>query len=307
MFPFTLQQLEILKTIAVEQSFTKAASMLHLSQPTLTKHIKKLEKNLGLLLINRERKQIFLTQDAKIFLQYSNRILELSNKSCEIIVDLKNCDRRNLIIGTNPIIDTYLMPHILALFIQNYPQIKLNIEVNSTRIIAKKIITQKIDIAVVNDKISNNLKENFTIKPFVYDELNLVIANYHTFTNRKTINKKDLDRLNFITLNSNSPIQKFIDNTLIKNKIETKQLKTILQLNSLEAIKKAVSLGLGAAFLLSSAIEKEIKLKTIEIIKIETIQMERKFFLISNLNGSKSKAFKFFYNELTRLKTTAVN
>jgi DNA-binding transcriptional LysR family regulator len=61
--------------------------------------------------------------------------------------------------------------------------------------------------------------------------------------------------LNFITLNANSTIRKFIDNILIQNQIQTKQLKVIMQLNSIEGIKTAVSLGVGAAFV-SSAIER---------------------------------------------------
>jgi DNA-binding transcriptional LysR family regulator len=65
--------------------------------------------------------------------------------------------------------------------------------------------------------------------------------------------------LNFITLNANS-IRKFID-ILIQNQIQTKQLKVIMQLNSIEGIKTAVSLGVGAAFVSSSAIEKEMELK----------------------------------------------
>jgi DNA-binding transcriptional LysR family regulator len=59
--------------------------------------------------------------------------------------------------------------------------------------------------------------------------------------------------LNFITLNANSTIRKFIDNILIQNQIQTKQLKVIMQLNSIEGIKTAVSLGVGAAFVSSSA------------------------------------------------------
>ena len=100
----------------------------------------------------------------------------------------------------------------------------------------------------------------------------------------------------FITLNSNSTIKKFIDNTLIKNQIETKQLKTILQLNSIESIKTAVSLGLGAAFVSSSAIEKEIQLKTIAIIKIENIKINRKLSIISNPECYKSKAFDYHHD-----------
>jgi DNA-binding transcriptional LysR family regulator len=92
---------------------------------------------------------------------------------------------------------------------------------------------------------------------------------------KKNNTKEDLYHLNFITLNSNSTIRKFIDNILIQNQIETKQLKIIMQLNSIEGIKTAVSLGLGAAFVSSSAIEKEIELKTIEILKIENIRITR--------------------------------
>ena len=61
---------------------------------------------------------------------------------------------------------------------------------------------------------------------------------------QKTINKDDLYHLNFITLNSNSTIRKFIDNILIQNDIETKQFNVIMQLNSIEAINTAKQLAM---------------------------------------------------------------
>jgi DNA-binding transcriptional LysR family regulator len=307
MLPFTLQQLRILKAVATEKNFTKAAAVLYLSQPSLSKQIKTLEKNLDTLLINRERNKISLTESGKVLLQYSERILALCEESCRALIDLKNGDRGNLTVGASQTIGTYLMPRILALFAQNYPQIDLKVQVNSTRIIAKNIINREIDIAVVGGEISDDLKKNLTIQPFVYDELSLIISKSHPFAKKKKINKEDLYCLDFITLNSNSTIKKFIDNILIQNQIETKQLKTILQLNSIEGIKTAVSLGLGAAFVSSSAIEKEIKLQTIAIIKIDNIKINRKLSIISNPECYKSKAFEFFYNELTRLKNKIEN
>jgi DNA-binding transcriptional LysR family regulator len=307
MLPFTLQQLRILKAVATEKNFTKAAAVLYLSQPSLSKQIKTLEKNLDTLLINRERNKISLTESGKVLLQYSERILALCEESCRALIDLKNGDRGNLTVGASQTIGTYLMPRILALFAQNYPQIDLKVQVNSTRIIAKNIINREIDIAVVGGEISDDLKKNLTIQPFVYDELSLIISKSHPFAKKKKINKEDLYCLDFITLNSNSTIKKFIDNILIQNQIETKQLKTILQLNSIEGIKTAVSLGLGAAFVSSSAIEKEIKLQTIAIIKIDNIKINRKLSIISNPECYKSKAFEFFYNELTRLKNKIQN
>ena len=307
MLPFTLQQLRILKAVATEKNFTKAAEILYISQPSLSKQIKTLEKNLDILLINRENNKISLTENGKVFLQYSERILALCEESCRALIDLKNGDRGNLTVGASQTIGTYLMPRVLALFAQNYPQIDLKVQVNSTRLIANNVLNREIDIAVVGGEIPNELRKNLTIKHFVEDELSLIISKSHPFAKKKKINKENLYYLNFITLNSNSTIRKFIDNILIQNGIETKQLKIIMQFNSIEGIKTAVSLGLGAAFVSSSAIEKEVELKTIEILKIENIQITRTLSIISNPDSYKSKAFHLFYNELCTLKHTIEN
>ena len=307
MLPFTLQQLRILKAVATEKNFTKAAEVLYLSQPSLSKQIKRLEKNLDILLINRENNKISLTENGKVFLQYSERILALCEESCRALIDLKNGDRGNLTVGASQTIGTYLMPRVLALFAQNYPQIDLKVQVNSTRLIANNVLNREIDIAVVGGEIPNELKKNLTIKDFVEDELSLIISKSHPFAKKKKINKENLYYLNFITLNSNSTIRKFIDKILIQNGIETKELKIIMQFNSIEGIKTAVSLGLGAAFVSSSAIEKEVELKTIEILKIENIRITRTLSIISNPESYKSKAFDLFYNELCTLKRTIEN
>jgi DNA-binding transcriptional LysR family regulator len=307
MLPFTLQQLRILKAIATEKNFTKASEMLYLSQPSLSKQIKTLEKNLDILLVNRENNKISLTENGKVFLQYSERILALCEESCRALIDLKNGNRGNLTVGASQTIGTYLMPRVLVLFAQNYPQIDLKVQVNATRLIANNVLNREIDIAVVGGDIPDELKKNLTIQHFVEDELSLIISKSHPFAKKKKIDKENLYYLNFITLNSNSTIRKFIDNILIQNGIETKQLKIIMQFNSIEGIKTAVSLGLGAAFVSSSAIEKEIELKKIKVLKIENIKITRTLSIISNPECYKSKAFELFYNELCTLKHTIEN
>lgn len=303
--PFTLQQLRILKAVASEKSFSRAAEILFVSQPSLSKQIKNLENRLGILLLNRENNTISLTEGGKIFLQYSERILALCEESCRALNDVKNGDRGNLTVGASQTIGTYLMPRVLALFAQNYPQISIKVQVNSTRIIAKNVVNREIDIAVVGGEIPEELKKNIEIEKFVEDELILIIPKSHPFAlkNKKRINKDDLYNLNFITLNSTSTIRKFIDNILIQNNIKIKEFNIILQLNSIEAIKTAVSLGLGAAFVSSSAIEKEIELKTIEVMAIENIKITRTLSIITNQECYRSKAVEFFYNQLLTLKT----
>ena len=302
--PFTLQQLRIFKALATEKSFTHAGEVLFISQPSVSKQIKTLEDHLGILLLNRNGNKISLTDAGNIFLQYSERILALCEESCRALNDLKDGERGNLKIGASQTIGAYLMPRVLTLFAQIYPQINLNIDIDSTRLIAKKVADRMIDIAIVGGDIPSYLKNNLEIENFIEDELVVIIPKLHPFARmeKKTVSKEDLYNLNFITLNSNSTIYKFINNILIKNDIQTKQFNVIMELNSVEAIKTAVSLGLGAAFVSSSAIEKEIELKTVEIIAIENLKITRTLSILTSTDSHRSKAFDLFYKQLWLLK-----
>ena len=94
--PFTLQQLRIFKAIASEKSFTEAAEILFVSQPSLSKQMKTLENRLGILLLTRTGNKISLTEAGDVFLQYSERILALCEESCRALNDLKDGERGNL-------------------------------------------------------------------------------------------------------------------------------------------------------------------------------------------------------------------
>ena len=173
--PFTLQQLRILKAIAAEKSFTRAADILFVSQPSLSKQIKALENRLNISLINRENNTVSLTEAGKLFLDYAERILALCEESCRALNDLKTGDRGNLTVGASQTIGTYLMPRVLALFAQNYPQMNIKVQVDSTRIIAKNVMDKEIDIAVVGGNVPEELQKNLEIEDFVNDELILII------------------------------------------------------------------------------------------------------------------------------------
>ena len=309
MYPFTLHQLRILRAVATEKNLTEAANLLYLSQPSVSKQIRILEKNLDISLIDREKNKISLTENGKVFFEYAERILSLCEESCRSINDLKNGERGHLRIGASQTIGIYLLPRVLSLAAKNYPQIHFKVQVNSTRIITKNLINKEIDVAIVGGEIPNDFKfkKNLKIETFLSDEFRLIVGKSNPLRNQQSITKPELYDLNFISLTANSTIRQFIESILSQNGIEPKKFKIIMELNSIEAIKTAVSLGLGAAFVSSSAIEKEIELKKIQILKIENIQIARQIFLISHLETYKSKAFQFFYNQLVRLKNNLSN
>src|SRR6476646_2792003 len=307
MFPFTLQQLRILKAIATEKNLTKAADILYLSQPSLSKQIKTLEKNLSVVLIKRENNKISLTENGEILLHYSERILPLSEECCRVFIDLKNGERGNLTIGASQTISRYLLPKVLELFVKNYPQINLEINVNSTKMTTKSVKNREVDLGLVSGEIPNEFKKQILAEPFLEDEILLIVPKSHYLASKLLLSKKDLYQLNFITLNSSSTFQKFIDNSLIQNQIEINRLKIILQLNSMEGMKAAVSLGLGVAFISSLAIEKEMELKTIKILQIENMNISQPVSILTNPKFLKGKALQFFSMELAKLKNNLEN
>jgi DNA-binding transcriptional LysR family regulator len=302
--PFTLQQLRILKAVAAEKNFTRAAEILYISQPTLSKQIKLLESRLGVLLIDRQARNFSLTEAGKIFLRYSERILTLCEESCRSLNDFKNGDRGSLIVGASQTVGTYLIPRILSLFAQNYPQINFKIQVESTQNISKSILNRQIDIAIVGGLVPEELKKDLQIEDFVEDNLCLILPKSHPFIlgKKKFIKKSELYSLNFISLKPASTVQKFIDGILVRNDIQIEKFNIIMELNSIEAIKTAVDLGIGAAFVSSSAIEQEILSKTISVIKIKNTKITRPISILTNPQSYKSKAFQFFYRELSQLK-----
>lgn len=307
MFPFTLQQLLILQTIATEKNFTKAADLLYLSQPSVSKHIQRLEKNLNVNLIRREKNKIFLTAHGKILLQYSERIVYLSQECCRVFIDFKKNERSTFTIGVTPTIEKYLLPKAMELFVKTYPQIDLKIERNSIRRITRKIRNSKIELGLVNPQILNEFQKQGFIQPFINDEIRLIVPKSHFLVSKGFFNPKDLYSLHFITLNSNLKFRKLMDDSLLQNQIETNRFKIILELNSIESVQIAVSLGLGVAFLFSSMIEKERKLKTIQILKIESITQKQPFSILSHSKASQAKVFQFFSLELWKPKENLEN
>ena len=97
-FPFTLDQLRILRAIAIEGSFKRAAESLYLSQPALSLQIQNLEKHLNTSLFERHKKQIRLTDSGKLLLRYGNRVLALCEETYRAVADLQNLQGGTLIV-----------------------------------------------------------------------------------------------------------------------------------------------------------------------------------------------------------------
>lgn len=302
--PFTLDQLRILKAIAAEGSFKKAAESLYISQPAVSLQIQNLEKQLNIPIFDRANRKAIFTEEGDTLLRYGNRILSLCDETCRAIEDLKTLQGGTLIIGASQTTGTYLMPRLIGLFRHKYPQIAVQLQVHSTRRVAWSVANGQVNLAVVGGKVPDELKETLLITPYVEDELALILPKLHPFSKVEVIQKEDLYRLRFITLDKQSTIRKVIDIVLNEHGIDSNRFKIEMELNSVEAIKNAVQSGLGAAFVSISAIAKELELGILHWVKIDGVTIKRTLSIITNPNRYRSKASEIFSKEILTLFVT---
>ncbi len=296
--PFTLDQLRILKAIAAEGSFKRAADSLYVSQPAVSLQVQNLERQLDVPLFDRGGRRAQLTEAGHLLLSYGDQILTLCQETCRAIEDLQNLQGGTLVIGASQTTGTYLMPRLIGLFRQRYPEVVVQLHVHSTRRTCWSVVNGQIDLALIGGEVPSETLENLEVIAYTEDELALILPPFHPLAQVKTISKEDLYKLQFIALDSQSTTRKVIDQILAGGDIDIRRLKVEMELNSIEAIKNAVQSGLGAAFVSVSAIEKELQLGVLQQVYVENVVVKRVLSLIFNPNRYRSKAAEAFSREI---------
>lgn len=296
--PFTLDQLRILKAISTEGSFKRAADSLYVSQPAVSLQVQNLEKQLNVPLFDRGGRRAQLTEAGHLLLSYGEKVISLCQETCRAIEDLQNLQGGTLIVGASQTTGTYLLPRMIGLFRQKYPDVSVQLQVHSTRRTSWAVANGQVDLAIIGGEVPTELQETLSVIPYADDELALILPVFHNLAREEAIQKEDLYKLKFITLDSQSTIRKVIDKVLARYEIDPKRLKIEMELNSIEAIKNAVQSGLGAAFVSTTAIEKELQMGVLHRAKINDVTVGRTLSVIVNPNRYCSKAAEAFGKEI---------
>ncbi len=292
--PFTIDQLRILRAIAREGSFKKAADTLYVTQPAVSLQIQNLEKQLEVCLFDRGGRKAQLTEAGEVLLNYSEKILNQCDEACRAIEDLQNLKGGSLVIGASQTTGTYLMPRMIGLFRQKYPEVAVQLQIHSTRRTGWSVANGQLDLAIIGGELPQELNELLHVVPYASDEIALVLPQKHSFAKMTELSKEDLYRLNFVSLDSQSTTRKVLDKLLAGSGLDVHRLRIEMELNSLEAIKNAVQSGLGAAFLPVVSIERELVSGTIHKPIVADLTVRRQLKLISHPARYTSRAAEAF-------------
>ena len=296
--PFTLDQLRILRAIVREGSFKKAADTLFVTQPAVSLQIQNLEKQLEICLFDRGGRKAQLTEAGKVLISYCDSILNQCQEACRAIDDLQNLKGGSLVIGASQTTGTYLMPRMIGLFRQKYPEVSVQLQVHSTRRTGWSVANGQIDLAIIGGELPSELNEMLDVTSYARDELALVLPITHPLAKLTELSKEDLYRIKFISLDAQSTTRKVLDQLLSNSGLDIQRLRIEMELNSLEAIKNAVQSGLGAALLPVVSIDRELAAKTLCKPKVIDLKVQRELKFIRHPARYCSRAAEAFVKDI---------
>ncbi|MBY6037525.1 LysR family transcriptional regulator [Fictibacillus nanhaiensis] len=190
-----IRQLTYFNEVAKYKSFTKASSVLHLSQPALSKMVKNLEDELEMELLDRSSRQIELTEAGEIVFEQSKMILESLDNLSANLYDLMNLKKGKIKIGIPPLIGFLFFPKIIKEFKTLYPDIQIQMIERGANKVQQEVNDGLLDLAVVVYPMN---QEEFDVISFVTEKLMLFVHSSHPFANRKDIEMKELHDESFI-------------------------------------------------------------------------------------------------------------
>ncbi|WP_452223204.1 LysR family transcriptional regulator [Lacinutrix chionoecetis] len=186
----TITQLSYVLAVAEHQNFTKAAEKCFVTQPTLSMQIQKLEDQLDILIFDRSKKPIELTEVGRKIVSQARNIVNESNRIQDIVDQQKGFIGGEFKLGIIPTVMPTLLPMFLKTFIKRYPKVKLRIEELTTEEIITRINDGNLDAAIAATPLENDtIKERVLyFEPFV-----AYIPQNHRLNSKKTIDTADLD------------------------------------------------------------------------------------------------------------------
>ncbi len=238
---FDLHQLSHFLAVAKAGNFTRAAEAVGLSQPALSRSVQKLEKIVGEPLFERQPRGVKLSEIGSFFLVRAKKIRDLVDDTFAELNEAS--DRGEIRLAVIPTIAPFLLPTVLRKFSRRHPEIKIQVQEDTTQNILRLCKDGEIDLAIVALPITEKYLE---VEPLFEDELILVLPKGHALEGKKKIRLSDIQEYPFITLDEQHCLS---DNIAEFCKRQSFAPITIERTNQLATIQELVSLQHGISII----------------------------------------------------------
>ncbi|HWS22936.1 MAG TPA: LysR family transcriptional regulator [Anaerolineales bacterium] len=287
-----VDRLNVFLHVADSLSFSIAAQQLHLSQPTVSKHINELEKEINANLFERSPGGVQLTEAGQTLVPLARKMvrdnLDLQNMMGAIDHEVSG----HLNIACSTTAGKYILPQLAARFRQRNPGVRISISHCSQENISSKLLGHEADLGVISVEITHAPLE---CQYFFTDFINLILPASHPWANRTSIEPDELLEVPILMREPTSGTRHVLQAELAKHEIRVENLNILLEVGSAEAIVACVSAGLGAAFVSQLASASARAIGCVVEVPVNGLDLKRKICIGRKSMGPPNRAMDAFW------------
>ena len=192
-----LHQLRYFIAVARLRNFSRAADRCHVSQPSLSQQIMKLEDELGERLFERTKRKVELTPVGELFLEHAVHVTDEIELARDAVRDVRTLVRGRVIFGALPTIAPYYLPARLRTFAERFPGIEVVVNEDTTAKLAQAVLDKEIDLALVSLPINGR---GLLVEKLFDEELLVVMPTNHRLATKAKLSLRDMKDERFILM-----------------------------------------------------------------------------------------------------------
>ena len=269
-----LNQLKLFYLAVKRGSLSAAAIALNITQPAVTKGIKRMEEHYEVGLIRRFGKKPELTEAGVTLYGFADKIFELEKLAEDCLQDYQQEKRRHLHIHSSESFGAYYLPAIIKRFNETNPHIRVTVDILSNKHVVGNTLDLQNDVGFISNPVKH---KKLIVREVLDDELVIIVPPDHSFRSKESLNPKELEGQVMVMHEKGSVFDEVIHRYMKENGIS---FSMPITLSNNEAIKRAVEAGMGIAMISRGVVNKEIQANKLAAIPLADQSIGRKFYIV---------------------------
>lgn len=285
----TLRQLKVFEMVARRLSFTRAAEELFLTQPAVSMQVKQFEEAVGLPLIERLGKKIYLTEAGEKMYRLSRVIAGNLEEAEHIIDELKGSDGGNLVVSVASTVHHFAI-RLLADFCKHYPNVRVNLKVTNRKNLLELLEHNETDVVLMGQPPEDHdlLAEAFMDNPLV-----MIASTDHHLARKKNVSLAELTNETFLIREKGSGTRSAIERFFAEKHMK---ISTSMEMNDNAAIKLGVEVGLGLGIVSLHTVDEELENRRVAMLQVESFPIMRQWFIVCRQGKRLSSIGRAFHD-----------
>jgi DNA-binding transcriptional LysR family regulator len=268
-------RLRVFRAVARHLNFRIAAEELLLTQSAVTQQIKALESELDIPLFDRAGGRVSLTPAGAALLPFATQLAALAEEAREAVAATTGAQIGGLSLGASQTIGQYLLPKLIAGFLQENPRVQISVMGGNTQTILEAMVDHRVQLCLIEGPA---MRRDVRVEPFMEDHMVCVVPADHEWAD-EDVDVKELQQAILVARELGSGSRRIVEQAFEQAGLEVKKLRLAMTFDSTEGLLSAVEAGLGIAFVSRWAVRNQLALGSLKLARVRGLNLKRMFSL----------------------------